>query len=247
MEEFNVSLDKFDGPFHVLLHLIEVHDIDLYDIEISLLTDQFLKYIEDNAGTLQDLSEFLVLASKLLEIKSRMLLPNTTDFDDDVVLLEEDDPRLWLVETLTEYKRYRDISKKLLSFYEKNAGKYARDFSCYDRSKKSDMFKKSESIDPALLTEIFKSVLLSMPTVDTNRAKYFENLSFAKYNVEEVRENLFELIRDKKDLSFFEIISAHDELEFKITAFLAILELLKYEDIDAVQSEINGDIRLVYG
>ncbi len=246
MEEFNVSLNNFDGPFSVLLHLIDIHDIDLYDIEIALLTDQFLIYIEEHSGTLADLSEFLVMASRLLEIKSSMLLPNSSSFDDDIVVLDEEDPRLWLVESLLEYKKYRDASNRLEPLYHKYSGRYSKNSSYYNNSDRARFINGDKVIDSAILSEIFNSILFRMPVMDENRALYFENFSFTRYNVEEIREEIYALIKRKNNLSFFDLVLQHDEIDYKISAFLAILELMKYENIEAVQDSVNGDIKLVY-
>ncbi len=245
MNEFNVNLRNFDGPFSVLLHLIEIHDIDLYDIEISMLTDQFLEYIDENASSIDDISDFLVMASRLLEIKSAMLLPKNNDFDDDIIYLEDEDPRLWLVESLIEYKKFRDLTQSLQPMYEAYSGRWSNDKPYFDNKKRSSLLDNEVSIDVNLLSNMFTEILLRMPTKDKERAKYFETLSFNKYNVESFRESIYNKLRDVKSLSFFDYISQGDDLEYAITSFLAILELMKYGHIDAKQDFINDDIIII--
>ncbi|PID82827.1 MAG: hypothetical protein CSB15_01080 [Clostridiales bacterium] len=247
MDTFNVSLKNFDGPFSVMLSLIEKHDIDLYDIEISLLTDQFLKYIEENSNNIDDISDFLIMAAKLLEIKSFMLIPNKNSDDKDIILIDEEDPRLWLVESLIEYKKFKDISRTLEPLYLKYGGRETRDRFVISNDRRTKFLKNSKSIEVSVLADIFSKLLFNLPVEDNNRARYFENFSFNKYNVEEIRIDILNNLKEYKKKSFFEIITKINSKEYAVTAFLAILELMKYENVDAIQGELYSDIYLVFG
>jgi len=110
MEKYTIKIDAFEGPFDLLFHLIEKNKIDIYDIPISLITDQYLDYIERmHEMDLDVASEFLVMASTLLHIKSRMLLPAAqSDREEDAAK----DPRDELVVNMIEYKKYKDLSSK---------------------------------------------------------------------------------------------------------------------------------------
>ncbi|MBR1451788.1 MAG: segregation/condensation protein A, partial [Lachnospiraceae bacterium] len=105
----NVKLEKFEGPLDLLLHLIEKNKVDIYDIPIALITDQYLEYLKQmEIEDLNVMSEFLVMAATLLDIKARMLLPAEINEDG-----EEEDPRAELVEKLIEYKMYKYMSFEL--------------------------------------------------------------------------------------------------------------------------------------
>ena len=105
----NVKLEKFEGPLDLLLHLIEKNKVDIYDIPISLITDQYLDYLKQmEIEDLNVMSEFLVMAATLLDIKAKMLLPAEIGEDG-----EEEDPRAELVEKLIEYKMYKYMSFEL--------------------------------------------------------------------------------------------------------------------------------------
>jgi len=111
MEEvYNIKIPVFEGPFDLLLHLIKEAKIDIYDIPISLITSQYLQYIEMMKElNLEIAGDFLVLASTLIHIKSRMLLPP----DEDVPLDEQEDPRLELVQKLLEYQTFKEAASNL--------------------------------------------------------------------------------------------------------------------------------------
>ena len=106
----SVKLEVFEGPLDLLLHLIEKNKVDIYDIPIVLITDQYLEYVSAMQERDMDvMSEFLVMAATLLRIKSKMLLPKDDSEEDE----EEDDPRKELVERLLEYKMYKYASFEL--------------------------------------------------------------------------------------------------------------------------------------
>jgi len=114
MNILRLELDQFEGPFEVLLYLIKEQEIDIFDIPILQVTEQYLQFLEllrtehlDAAG------DFLVLAATLIQIKSRMILPVEMDQDDDDDEIEEEDPRLELVEKLLEYRKFRDLARRL--------------------------------------------------------------------------------------------------------------------------------------
>ena len=118
--EYKIILESFEGPMDLLIHLIDKAEIDIYDIPINEITEQYIKYITKMEELdLEVTSEFLVMAATLLEIKSRMLLPPIKkETDGDQLEMEEIDPRLELVRRLVEYKKYKHVSKELQSLEE---------------------------------------------------------------------------------------------------------------------------------
>lgn len=113
---FEMELDDFQGPLDLLLHLIKEKEMDLENLEISIICDQYLAYIESQDPTLlESMSEYLVMASTLIEMKSKLILPNEkVELEDDYV----EDPREALIRRLLEYKRYKDILEDIRESYE---------------------------------------------------------------------------------------------------------------------------------
>jgi segregation and condensation protein A len=108
--DYSVNINVFQGPFELLYHLIEKKEIDIYDIPISEITDQYLEYLEEMMQfNMNVASEFILMAASLIEIKSQMLLPQKE---------KEEDPRQELVAQLLEYKIFKDLSEELKKYEE---------------------------------------------------------------------------------------------------------------------------------
>ena len=108
MESINVRLDAFEGPFDLLFHLIEKNEIDIYDIPIAQLTEQYIAFLEQaDYKNMDGMSEFVIMAATLLEIKSNMLLPKQKETE------QQADPREELVNKLLEYKKFKEVTQDL--------------------------------------------------------------------------------------------------------------------------------------
>ena len=116
--KYAIKLENFEGPLDLLCHLIDKNKMDIYDIKLSEITDQYIAYISQmEEMNLEVTSEFLIMASTLLYIKSKNLLP--TEVEDERELTEEE-----LLQRIIEYKKYKEISKKIREFYEQNSKRY---------------------------------------------------------------------------------------------------------------------------
>ncbi len=241
-----VKLEVFEGPLDLLLHLIDKNKINIYDIPIALITEQYMEYI--NAMQEQDLdimSEFLVMAATLLRIKSKMLLPIEETEEEEVL-----DPRQELVERLLEYKMYKYASLELR-----------------DRQLDADrlIFKKStlppellnykEEVHPeellsdltlAKLNTIFQSVIKKQnEKIDPVRSK-FGKIEKEDVNLPKKMRYVQEYGLSHKRFSFRRLLEAqHDKMEVVVT-FLCILELMKLGRIRTMQEEIFDDIQIEY-
>ena len=229
--EYNIVLKTYEGPMDLLLDLIKENEIDIYDIPIFKITEEFLKYIENMKKlNLTLTSDFILMASTLLEIKSKMLLPKKEALDDEEV---EEDPRLDLVESLLEYKKFKEASEilKIQEEYE------------------SKSFYK-------LRTEIF-----SMSEMDFLKDSNVEKLSLAFYNilknykdkevvgiereyfkVEDASRKIKQALKKNKKIKFSQLL---EDIVYKvdaITYFLGMLELIKNQYIVANQSDNFADI-----
>ena len=240
--ELEVKLEAFEGPLDLLLHLIEKNKVDIYDIPIVTITEQYLEYVSKMPKDDLDLaSEFLVMAATLIDIKSKMLLPKEVDENG-----EEIDPRAELVEKLIEYKMYKYAATELrdMQLY---AGKslykeptIPDDVSKYQQPVDLDDLLKD--VDLSKLNDIFQMVLKrQVDKIDPVRSK------FGKIEMEEVSlpdkiEYVSTTIKKRKKCSFKQLLEQSKSKVEVIVSFLAILELIKIGEIEVHQDNTFGDI-----
>lgn len=240
--EFEVKLQAFEGPLDLLLHLIEKNKVDIYDIPIVEITEQYLDYVSKMPKDDLDLaSEFLVMAATLIDIKSRMLLPKEIDENG-----EEIDPRAELVEKLIEYKMYKYAAVELRDM-QVYAGK-----SMYKQPTVPEEVSKYEppvnldsllaDVDLNKLNDIFQMVLKrQVDKIDPVRSK------FGKIEMEEVSlpdkiSYVSTTVKKRKKCKFKQLLEeAHSKVEV-IVSFLAILELIKVGEIEVRQDATFGEI-----
>jgi len=239
----NVKLDAFEGPFDLLFHLIEKNQIDIYDIPIAELTEQYLNYIDEiTESQLDSASEFLVMAATLLSIKSKMLLPKPKqDSESELAAAEEnsEDPRSELMNKLLEYKKYKEISMVLKKMEEEQVL----------------VFKKPPEDLSSIWANEFELADISFEDI---KSAYKAVMSKKKpeEKVSEIQKDtmplsrrvteIYKMLRQKSKLLFSRLCNKRtSKLEF-ITTFLAVLELVKMKRINAVQEKQFGEIVLTY-
>lgn len=238
----SVKLQAFEGPLDLLLHLIDKDKINIYDIPIVEITNQYLDYIKEmEQENLDVISEFLLMAATLLDIKSRMLLPKQVDENG-----EEEDPRQELVERLLEYKKFKYISEELKE-KQADAEKFLFKFETLPPEvamyqEPIDLDKLLSDVTLAKLHGIFQSVIKRrVDTIDPIRSK------FGKIQKEEVsltdKMDLIVGIAEKcKKFSFRTLLENQKGKMEIIVTFLAILELIKIGKITIAQENICDDI-----
>ena len=232
---FNIRLENFEGPLDLLLYFIKRDKIDIYDIPITEITNEYIQVIDESKKL--DVSvagEFLFMASMLLRIKTQMLLPRHIDEEG----LDIDDPRIDLVAQLIEYKKYRDIAHKLKNLHEDNKDSFFRSSVkvLYDESPEvSDFLKEVSLFD---ISKIFKDAIDNAPTQDSFKI-YKEIVSLTdqkKFIIESFKGN--EVISLKKLVKKLET-----KIEIIVT-FLALLEMIKQSEILCTQKKIFQDIEI---
>ncbi len=239
-EVLRLHLDQFQGPMDVLLYLIKAQEIDIFDIPIVKITEQYLRFLDMMREENMDVTgEFVVLAATLIQIKSRMLLPNDVDEEDEEEL-EEGDPREELVAKLLEYRQYRDISKLLASLEEAREQWFSR---TAQTVLEADPDEEQELLEVTLydLTEAFRNVLRFM-TDDLVHMVSGEN-----YSVDEKIEYIEQHLEKEGSLSWMELFRQCRCRVELVCCFLAILELCRMGRIRAHQHKIFDDIRLFPG
>ena len=232
---FNIRLENFEGPLDLLLYFIKRDKIDIYDIPITDITNEYIQVI-DEAKKL-DVSiagEFLFMASMLLRIKTQMLLPRKIDEEG----LDIDDPRIDLVAQLIEYKKYRDIAHQLKNLHEDNKDSFFRSSAkvVYDQSPEvSDFLKEVSLFD---ISKIFKDAIDNAPAQDFFKI-YKEIVS-----LKEQKNFIIESFKGNKVVSLKKIVKKLETKIEIIVTFLALLEMIKQSEILCTQKKIFQDIEI---
>jgi len=244
--DISFKLEVFEGPLDLLLHLIDKNKVNIHDIPIVLITEQYMDYVNHmETKDLNIMSEFLVMAATLLNIKSKMLLPK--DEKRDVV---EEDPRQELVERLLEYKMFKYISLELKD-KELDAGKsFFKNPSIPDEIKdyeeKVDVSTLLSDLTLAKLHRIFETVMKrQVEKIDPIRSK-FGKIEKEEGNLSEKMEEVSKYGRLHKNFSFFQLLLGQRNKTEIIVTFLAILELMKTGEIVIKQDNLFDDIMITY-
>ena len=232
--KYAIKIENFEGPLDLLCHLIDKNKMDIYDVNLSEITDQYIEYINQmEEMNLEVTSEFLVMASTLLYIKSRNLLPHDTE--DERELTEEE-----LLQRIIEYKKYKEVSNKLKELYQENSKRF---------------FKSQEEIDlpkQKLEREYEKQTIIDLYTqiVENNKvrlnqnAKNIEKIAITDtYTVGEKVKEMFRELLKKPRFIFNKMykVSAHNKEEV-VTAFTGLLELSRRSKVITHQEKLFGDI-----
>ena len=238
----SVKLEAFEGPMDLLLHLIEKNKVDIYDIPIAEITDQYLDYIKDmDTEDMNFMSEFLVMAATLVDIKCRMLLPKEVNEEG-----EEEDPRAELVEKLLEYKMYKYMAYELKDMQIDAGVSITKGETLPDEVKKYrdpiDYEALVGDMNLAKLQEVFKFMLKrEEDKIDPIRS-HFGNVEKEEIDMEEKTSYIEDYISKHKTFSFRKLLEKQHSKAEIIVSFLIILEFVKMGRIVAVQKNLNEDI-----
>lgn len=239
--ELNVKLQVFEGPLDLLLHLLEKNKVNIYDIPIVEITKQYMEYIQTmQRQDLNVVSEFLVMAATLLDIKSKMLLPSREEEEE-----EEEDPRAELVQRLLEYKMYKCISYELKD-RQVDAGKVLfkpptvpEEVAAYEEP--VDVGELLSGLSPEALKELFESVMKRQAdNIDPVRSK-FGKIEKEEVSLEATIQDLETYARGHRAFSFRSLVGKKGRMDV-IVHFLAILELMKLGEIQIMQNHLFDDI-----
>jgi len=240
----SVKLEAFEGPLDLLLHLIDKNKIDIYDIPIVMITEQYLEYIKNlKTEDMNIMSEFLVMAATLLDIKCKMLLPVEVNENG-----EEEDPRSELVQKLLEYKIYKYMSFELkdrlldsekLLYKKPTLPKEVENF-----RQPVDYEELIQDLNLSKLHEIFKSIVKKQEDkIDPIRSKY-GRLEKDEVNMDQKMTYIEEYIRKNPRFSFRALLEKQCGKMEIIVTFLVILELMKVGRINIIQEGIFDDIMI---
>ncbi|PIU42003.1 MAG: chromosome segregation protein ScpA [Candidatus Omnitrophica bacterium CG07_land_8_20_14_0_80_42_15] len=231
---YKVKLEVFEGPLDLLLYLIRKEELDISDIPIAKITDQYLEYLEFmKMLDLNIAGEFILMAATLMHIKSKMLLPKT----DEGEIVEEEDPRAELVRRLLEYKKFKEAAGELFSMEMKQKDVFARGVA--EDNQQTE--EKEEYFEASLfdLLSAFNKVMKEIPK-DT-----FHQVIKDEFTVEEKMHDIFHMLVKKTVIYVTELFKSAKNKREIITIFLALLELIRLKEVVIMQKQMFGDIEIV--
>lgn len=226
-------INEFEGPLDLLLHLIKENKMDIMNIEIEQITEQYISYLnEQEKMNLEIASEYLVMASELIEIKSKLLLPNQKTENEE----EEIDPREQLVNRLLEYQAYKEITKVLKEKEELRKEIYTKSPENV-KNYVDESAKLSSDITLDDLVEAFKKYLERKKESKPLKTKVTTN----EISVSSRRLEIKSILKNKPKVSFFELFPILNK-EYIVVTFLAILEMAKNKELKIIQDKNFDDI-----
>lgn len=231
-----IKIDNFEGPFDLLFHLIEKNKVNIYDIPINEITDQYMDYLYSMQELdLEVASEFLVMASTLLHIKSRMLLPDPKEKQE-----EEVDPREELVTRLVEYRKYKDFSKVL----KERESEWQRIY--YKLPEVVEIKREDEILELSSekLKTIYEGLLArNMEKVNRRAVEMDKIIQHEKVTLRSKVKEITKILLKKTFFVFSEIFSLKKRSKVEVvTGFLAILEMAKMKKVTIEQKSFNSEI-----
>ena len=223
--DYSIKINEFEGPLDLLLHLIKKSNIDIYDISLEEITNQYLDYINSMKELNLDIaSEYLVMASELLEYKSKSLLPKKESATDEY----EEDPKEELIKRLVEYKRYKEITSVFKELESVRSNIYTKSPSNINEYSEKKLDSGSMSADD--LIDAFKKFM---------ERKDFEKpidtkITTKELSVSERIEGIRNILKTKKSINFVDLFDNYNK-SYIVVTFLSILEMSKNKEITIVQ------------
>ena len=235
-KKYAIKIDNFEGPLDLLCHLIDKNKMNIYDINLSEITDQYINYLKEQEKlNLEIASEFIIMATTLLYLKSKNLLPKQEEEEEEIT--EEE-----LIRRIIEYKKFKEISKVLKEQYKNNSNRY---FKLQEEIKlpKQKIEKNYESM---LIPEMYKKVVERNEEKVNQNAKNIEKIAITdNYTVASKVKEMFKALIKNKKFTFNKMFSLkkHNKQEV-VTAFSGLLELSRRSKVLTKQEELFGDIEV---
>ena len=233
-KKYAIKIDNFEGPLDLLCHLIDKNKMNIYDINLSEITDQYIEYLKEQESlNLEIASEFLVMASTLLYLKSKNLLPKQEEEQEEIT--EEE-----LIRRIIEYKKFKEISKVLKENYLIYSNRY------YKGQEEIKLPKQTldTDYDKNLIPNIYKELIEKNRVKLNKNAKNIEKIAIVEsYTVASKVKEMFRVLIKQKKFVFNQLFSIkkHNKQEV-VTAFSGLLELSRRSKVETSQEEIFGDI-----
>ena len=234
--KYSIKINNFEGPLDLLCHLIDKNKMDIYDINISEITDQYIKYIEQmEKMNLEITSEFLVMSSTLLYLKSKHLLPKQQEDEEEIT--EEE-----LIRRIIEYKKFKEITKKL----KENFLQYSKRFYKFPEEIELPKQKIEKDYDSTIIPQIYKELLQRNTEKINENASNIEKIAITEtYTVGNTVKEMYRALVKFKKFTFNKLFSLkkHNRNEV-VTAFSGLLEMSRRNKVITEQDELFGDIEV---
>lgn len=234
--KYSIKLNNFEGPLDLLCHLIDKNKMDIYDINISEITDQYIEYINQmEQMNLEVTSEFLVMSSTLLYLKSKHLLPKAQEDEEEIT--EEE-----LIRRIIEYKRYKEITKKLKENFLMNSKRF------YKMAKEIKLPKQKleKEFDKELIPEIYKNLIQKNTDKINENASNIEKIAITEsYSVGNTVKQMYKALIKYKKFTFNKLFSIkkHNKREV-VTAFSGLLEMSRRNKVITEQEDLFSNIEV---
>lgn len=235
--KYKIKIENFEGPLDLLCHLIDSNKMDIYDISISDITDQYIEYIEAmEEMDLEVTSEFLIMASNLLYIKSKKLLPRQEEAEE--MLSEEE-----LIQRIIEYKQYKEITNKFRELYALNNKRVFRTRENIEIPKRTDVEINYTYKD---IAQTYKDILEQNSTKLNKNAKNIEKIAITEnYSVGETVKTMFKELVRNRSFVFNKLYSLKRcKPQEVVTAFTGLLEMSRRSKIITEQEKLFGEIKV---
>ncbi len=231
--EMTLTIDNFEGPLDLLLHLIKEKKMDLLNLKIEIITDEYLKFIDKMEEMNLDIaSSYLVMASELIEMKSRLLLPRVEEEDE-----EEEDPKEQLVNRLIEYQKYKDLTENFKELEYERHQIYTRLPENLKEYSDTTTLVNNSDVTLEDLLNAFQKFLERKKLEQPLHTKVTKK----EMSVEERSISIRNILKTKKKVNFLELFDVLNK-EYVVVTFLAILEMAKKNELRISQENEYGDI-----
>jgi len=234
MDTYTVKIVQFEGPFDLLLYFIQRDELDIYDIPIAKITDDFLGYIHSLESLNLDVaSEFILVAATLMRIKAKMLIPRK-ELDEEG---NEIDPREELVNRLIEYKKYKDVLPLFEKLEQDRSLKHQRGNTSNEIKKISSIALIDAELEDLSSYKLFRAFQRVLERYKNVQDKYVHQIVQFPYTVKEQQEFIINELSEKEKLSFDELFAELENRMHAIVSFLALLELINAQLVEMLDGE----------
>jgi len=235
-QPYQVKLEIFEGPLDLLLYLIKQQEVDIYDIPIARITQQYLEYIEIMKSLDLDVAgEFLVMAATLIKVKSKMLLPRHEELEGP----EAEDPRRDLVQQLLEYKKFKEAASRLEEREDHQRLMYPRPKGAFEKQDDAPAEPPKPEVGLIDLLQAFRQVVERI-----DKVKLYQIVG-EDITIEERLDFVLKEITERKRMKFFDLFVNETRKLVMVVTFFALLELIRLGHVTVTQEGLYGDILII--
>lgn len=240
--KYKFVIQNFEGPLDLLLYLITKNKMNIFDISLSELTDEYISYLDEmTEQNLEVASEFIVMAATLLDIKARKLLPEIEPKEEEEEIISEED----MIARIIEYKKYKEISNIIHEQYQNHFGSFAKPF---EKIKyKSKIKYEGEPFAKEQIFQLYVDILRNNANKINQKASEIQKIAiYEKVTVQDKVKQIVQYLNDNDNLVFNQMFDPQkcDNIEV-VTAFLGALELSKLKQVDITQNYLFSDINIM--